>query len=81
MKKKIQTEDNNKVEKEITDSNLTNLEEQEKRIESVISECEDNFELIEIWLEYLENNVELPCKVIYNGYSRDELKSGTEMIL
>ncbi len=81
MGNKSRTEDTSKVEKKITDSNLNDLQEQEKRIESIISDYENDFDLIEKWLEYLESNVELPCKVIYNGHSRDELKSGTEITL
>ena len=54
--------------------------EQGERIKSVISHCKNRFALIDTWLEHLENNVELPCKVIYTGDSSRELRYGAEII-
>jgi len=54
--------------------------EQGKRIKSVISQCENSFALIDTWFEHLENNVELPCKVIYIGDSTKELRYKAEII-
>jgi len=54
--------------------------EQGTRIKSVISHCENRFAMIDTWFEHLENNVELPCKVIYNGDPTKELRYGAEII-
>ncbi len=56
-------------------------EEQGIRIKSVISQCNNSFDLIDTWFEHLENNVELPCKVIYNGDPTKDLRYGAEIIL
>lgn len=50
--------------------------EQGKRIKSVLSQCADPFDLYYPWFEYLEDNLEIPCKVIYKGEQAMGLKYG-----
>jgi len=57
-----------------------NFGKQGKRIVSVISKCENGSDLFDTWIEHLENNVELPCNVFYNGDSTKALRCGAEII-
>ncbi len=50
--------------------------EQGNRIKAVLSQCEDPFNLYYTWFGYLEDNLEIPCKVIYKGDPSRELKYG-----
>ncbi|MCC5943435.1 MAG: hypothetical protein JJT94_00755 [Bernardetiaceae bacterium] len=59
----------------------TNQDEQDKRINAVIDEAEDEMEEFHAWFEYLESNLEIPCEVIYREFSRRGIPQGAKITL
>jgi len=55
--------------------------DQEERIHAVEATCENDFDLLDHWLEHLENKVQLPVKALYTGDSSQNLHQGAEILI
>jgi len=75
-------QERNEIVRAVDDENYwLELGEQGQRIKRVLDACKNDFEIMDHWFEYLENNLDLPVKVKYTGDSNQHLHHGAEILL